>query len=130
MTVKIKDKDLYDKYLKTKQETAIANEDDNIVFVAFCFLSHVSDDNPIKEIQTVVNAIFNGEDVKYQADMYEIPLPNLMTSDGVQQYLSRRSLGSYFASRKMDIVCSKFTELELNTKVPKIYRQFAQKVED
>lgn len=130
MTVKIKDKDLYDKYLKAKQETAIGNEDDDIVFVAYCFLSHVSDDNPIKEVQTVVNAIFNGEDVKYQADMYEIPLPNLMTSDGAQQYLSRRSLGSYFASRKMNVVCSEFTELELNTKVPKIYRQFAQKVED
>lgn len=80
--------------------------------------------------EAYANAIFNGEDVKYQADMYEIPLPNLMTSDGAQQYLSRKSSGPYFASRKMDIVCSEFTELELNTQVPKAYRQFARKVKE
>ncbi len=128
MTVKIKDKKLFDKYLKAKQETATANEGDDIVFVAYCFLSHVSDDNPIKEVQTVVNAIFNSEEVKLFQQKYMVPLPHLIF-DGDQIYLAKSNISKEIMTDWNPFNPDIQSKLTLD-EIPEEYRKWAKKVED
>lgn len=61
---------------------------------------------------------------------YRIPLPNLKTSDGYQQYLSRKSKrnGHWFASRRQSNLIQAFTKKELE-QVPEAYKQDAVEVE-
>lgn len=129
MTVKIKDKKLFDKYLKTKQETAIANEDDNIAFVAYCFLSHVSDDNPIKEVQTVVNAIFDGEDVELGEQEYYIELPHIGKENSFLN-LDRCDGHAFFGDNINDnFFRTRLTMTEIEKRFPK-FKQFAVPVKE
>lgn len=76
-----------------------------------------------------INAILNGYEVE-QEPMYRIPLPNLRTSDGYQQYLSRRNKqnGKWFASRRQSNLIQTFTKAELG-QVPEAYRQYAEGIE-
>ncbi|BAP85505.1 hypothetical protein LOOC260_109660 [Paucilactobacillus hokkaidonensis JCM 18461] len=57
---------------------------------------------------------------------YRIPLPNLKTSDGYQQYLSRKSKrnGHWFASRRQSNLIQAFTKAEVE-QAPEAYRQYA-----
>ena len=51
-----------------------------------------------------------------------IPLPNLVTTDGKQQYLSHK--GNFFASRRDEELRQTWKEEHLKF-VPEVYRQFA-----
>lgn len=57
---------------------------------------------------------------------YEVPLPQLVTTDGEQQYLTLKN-GKYFASRKSMVLKQSFTRKELEM-VPEIYRKLAIKI--
>lgn len=57
---------------------------------------------------------------------YRIPLPNLITTDGMQQYLTEKD-GYWFASRLTAILKQEWTEDELY-KIPKAYRGFAKEM--
>jgi len=62
--------------------------------------------------------------------LYYIPLPNLKTTDGFQQYLSRTcSGGSWFASRDNSDIQQMFTNDELK-QVPEIYRPYAKRANE
>lgn len=76
-----------------------------------------------------ISAIINGYEVEKEK-LYGIPLPNLKTSDGYQQYLSRRSKrnGHWFASRRQSNLIQVFTKAEIE-QVPEAYRQYAVEVE-
>lgn len=58
--------------------------------------------------------------------LYYIPLPDLETSDGIQQVLSKRENGTnYFASRPNESLKQRYTKEELE-RVPEIYKPFAK----
>lgn len=75
------------------------------------------------------DAILHGYEVEKEK-RYRIPLPNLKTSDGYQQYLSRKSKrnGHWFASRRQSNLIQAFTKAEIE-QVPEAYRQYAVEVE-
>ena len=61
--------------------------------------------------------------------LYNIPLPNLKTTDGYQQYLSRKNHDPHwFASRLKNDLIQTYTLNELD-QVPTAYRQYAKKVD-
>ncbi|WP_137598190.1 DUF1642 domain-containing protein [Paucilactobacillus kaifaensis] len=76
-----------------------------------------------------ISAIINGYEVEKEK-LYRIPLPNLKTSDGYQQYLSRRSKrnGHWFASRRQSNLIQAFTKAEIE-QVPDAYKQYVVEVE-
>ena len=57
---------------------------------------------------------------------YRIPLPNLITTDGMQQYLTEKD-GHWFASRLTDNLKQEWTEDELDS-IPGAYRICAKEV--
>lgn len=59
---------------------------------------------------------------------YTIPMPGLQTSHGGQQFLSEKD-GNYFSCKRTEDLHQVFTEDELNTEVPEVYREFAKPVE-
>lgn len=59
---------------------------------------------------------------------YTIPMPGLQTSDGGQQFLSEKD-GNYFSCKRTEDLHQVFTEEELYTEVPVVYREFAKPVE-
>ena len=59
---------------------------------------------------------------------YTIPMPELRTSNGGQQFLSEKD-GNYFSCKRTKDLHQVFTEDELNTEVPEVYREFAKPVE-
>ena len=59
---------------------------------------------------------------------YTIPMPGLQTSDGGQQFLSEKD-GNYFSCKRTEDLHQVFTEDELYTEVPVVYREFAKPVE-
>lgn len=61
--------------------------------------------------------------------MYEIPLPELETTNGYELYLSFED-GKWFSSIKCDYFKQRFTEKELKEKVPEFYRELAVKVDE
>lgn len=63
-----------------------------------------------------------------ESKYYEVPLFNLVTSDGEQQYLTEKN-GKYFASRKDDNLKQKFTKKELK-KIPTVYKDFAVTIDE
>lgn len=61
--------------------------------------------------------------------LYYITLPDLETSDGIQQVLSKRKNGTnYFASRPNKKLKQRFTKEELE-QVPEIYKPYAKLIE-
>ena len=82
-------------------------------------------DNPYKFIQ----AYENGYTIEPE-QLYYIPLPDLETSDGIQQVLSKRKNDThYFASRPNNKLKQRYTKEELE-QVPEIYKPFAKPVEE
>ena len=79
-------------------------------------------DNPYKFIQ----AYENGYTVEPE-QLYYIPLPELQTSDGIQQVLSKRD--TYFASRPNEKLKQRFTKEELK-QVPVSYKPYAKPIEE
>ncbi|WP_373718449.1 MULTISPECIES: DUF1642 domain-containing protein [Jeotgalibaca] len=62
--------------------------------------------------------------------LYYIPLPDLETSDGLQQVLSKRENGmNYFASRPNDKLKQRFTKDEI-AQVPEFYKPYAKPIEE
>ena len=62
-----------------------------------------------------------------QEQLYYIPLPDLETSDGIQQVLSKRD--TYFASRPNEKLQQRYTKEELE-RVPEIYKFYATLIEE
>lgn len=69
-----------------------------------------------------------GSDLKDVENKYTIPMPGLQTSHGGQQFLSEKD-GNYFSCKRTEDLHQVFTEDELNTEVPEVYREFAKPVE-
>lgn len=62
--------------------------------------------------------------------LYYIPLPDLQTSDGIQQVLSQRKGNkNYFASRPNDKLKQRYTKEELK-RVPVSYKPYAKPIEE
>ena len=62
--------------------------------------------------------------------LYYIPLPDLETSDGLQQVLSKRKGDKhYFASRPNEKLQQRYTKEELE-QVPEIYKPYAKPIEE
>ena len=79
-------------------------------------------DNPYKFIQ----AYEDGYTIEPE-QLYYIPLPDLKTSDGLQQVLSKRD--TYFASRPNEKLKQRFTKEELKH-VPVSYKPYAKPIEE
>ena len=79
-------------------------------------------DNPYKFIQ----AYEDGYNIEPE-QLYYIPLPDLQTSDGIQQVLSKRD--TYFASRPNEKLKQRFTKEELKH-VPVSYKPYAKPIEE
>ena len=79
-----------------------------------------------KNSETMLKALTNGYTIEPE-QLYYIPLPDLETSDGLQQVLSKRD--TYFASRPNDKLKQRFTKEELE-QVPEIYKPFAKPIEE
>ena len=79
-------------------------------------------DNPYKFIQ----AYEKGYTIEPE-QLYYIPLPDLETSDGIQQVLSKRD--TYFASRPNDKLKQQYTQAELE-QVPEVYKPYAKPIEE
>lgn len=72
-----------------------------------------------------IDAILNGYTIEKEP-LYYIPLPDLKTSDGIQQVLSKRD--TYFASRPNEKLKQRYTKEEL-AQVPEIYKPYAKPIE-
>ena len=82
-------------------------------------------DNPYKFIR----AYEEGYTIEPE-QLYYIPLPDLETSDGIQQVLSKRKNDTnYFASRPASALQQRFTKEELE-QVPEIYKPYAKPIEE
>lgn len=77
----------------------------------------------------LMKALVNGYEVEKE-QLYRIPLPNLITSYGEQQFLSfDENNSNYFASRKRNHLKQTFTLSEIED-MPEEYKKFAVKVEE
>lgn len=82
-------------------------------------------DNPYKFIQ----AYEEGYTIEPE-ELYYIPLPDLETSDGSQQVLSKSKNGKrYFANRPDEKLKQRYTKAELE-QVPEIYKFYAELVKE
>ena len=82
-------------------------------------------DNPYKFIQ----AYEDGYTIEPE-QLYYIPLPDLETTDGLQQVLSKRENGTnYFACRPKEGLQQRYTKEEL-AQVPEIYKPYAKPIEE
>lgn len=82
-----------------------------------------------KNSETMLKALANGYTIEPE-QLYYIPLPDLETSDGLQQVLSK-SKGDkrYFASRPNEKLKQRYTKEELE-QVPEIYKFYAKPIEE
>ena len=111
-------------------------ESRNIPHVLSAAFSEVSSNKNIKFLQWVkqypdkyVMAVKYGYEVEKEP-LYYIPLPELKTSDGLQQVLSQRKGDkNYFASRPNEKLKQRFTKEELE-QVPEIYKPYAKPIEE
>lgn len=82
-----------------------------------------------KNEMLAIDAILNGYTIEKE-QLYYIPLPDLETSDGIQQVLSKRENDKhYFAWRPTESVQQRYTKEELE-RVPEIYKPFAKPIEE
>ena len=79
-----------------------------------------------KNSETMLKALTNGYTIEPE-QLYYIPLPDLETSDGIQQVLSKRD--TYFASRPNEKLKQRYTKEELE-QVPEVYKPFAKPIEE
>ena len=76
-----------------------------------------------------INAVLNGYTIEPEK-LYYIPLPELQTSDGIQQVLSKRKNDThYFASRPNEKLKQRYTKAEIE-QVPEVYKPFAKLIEE
>ena len=69
-------------------------------------------------------------EVANTVEHYYIPLPDLETSDGIQQVLSQRKGDkNYFASRPAETLKQRYTKEEI-AQVPEIYKYYATLIEE
>lgn len=129
MTVKIKDKDLYDKYLQGLED-ANTNSSEKIYF-AYCFLKYATKMQPVGETKAIVDAIFNGEEVELEEQKYEVriaPEIPVVSNMMMYTYLVKDKNGTIFQD------CKTFDygyDGQLTwSEIPEEYRKWAQKVED
>lgn len=80
----------------------------------------------LKNKELAIDAVLNGYIVEPE-QLYYIPLPDLQTSDGIQQVLSKRD--TYFASRPNEKLKQRFTKEELKH-VPVSYKPYAKPIEE
>ena len=73
-----------------------------------------------------IDAVLNGYTIEPE-QLYYIPLPDLETSDGKQQVLSKRD--TYFASRPNEKLKQRYTKEEI-AQVPEIYKYYATLIEE
>ena len=82
-----------------------------------------------KNSETMLKALTNGYTIEPE-QLYYIPLPELQTSDGIQQVLSKRKNDTnYFASRPASALKQRYTKEELE-QVPEIYKPYAKPIEE
>lgn len=76
-----------------------------------------------------IDAILNGYTIEKEV-LYYIPLPNLKTTDGIQQVLTKRSKNGkhYFASRPNEKLKQRYTKAEIE-QVPEVYKPYAKLIE-
>ena len=79
-----------------------------------------------KNKMLAIDAVLNGYTIEPEK-LYYIPLPDLETSDGLQQVLSKRD--TYFANRPNDKLKQRYTKEELE-QVPEVYKPFAKPIEE
>ncbi len=127
MTVKINNKDLYDEYLNAKKYMITSN----VVIFAHDFLHYADEVSySIDEIKTVVNAIFDGEEVKLEEQKYEVIIaPEIPTRLAIMnRYLVKDKNGTIFQD------CKPFDRGyngQLTwSEIPEEYQKWAKKVED
>ena len=72
-----------------------------------------------------IDKLQKAEKVEHQKQ-YRIPLPDLITTDGMQQYLTEKN-GCWFASRLTEDLKQEWTEDELYN-IPKFYRKHAKEM--
>lgn len=76
-----------------------------------------------------IDAVLNGYTIEPE-QLYYVPLPDLETSDGIQQVLSKRKGDkNYFASRPNDKLKQRFTKEEI-AQVPEVYKFYATLIEE
>ena len=82
-----------------------------------------------KNSETMLKALANGYTIEPE-QLYYIPLPDLETSDGLQQVLSKsKGDKNYFASRPTKALQQRYTKEELE-QVPEIYKPYAKPIEE
>lgn len=105
-------------HVDTNVETALAIDGEalaKVEAVVSLFLATPEEDRGIYE-------------ATYAENKYTIPMPGLQTSHGGQQFLSEKD-GNYFSCKRTEDLHQVFTEDELDTEVPVVYREFAKPVE-
>lgn len=129
MTVEIKNKHLYDLYLKAKKETKINNYYgfDEKIYFAHRFLEILSV-SPDREFKKVIDAILDGKDVELRKTRYRVPLPHMTTINewGNPQPVFLCKAASTWATSQSGARQTDFTMDE----IPEEYRQWAEKVEE
>ncbi|WP_373742828.1 DUF1642 domain-containing protein [Jeotgalibaca porci] len=82
----------------------------------------------LKNTFLAIDAVLYGYTIEPEK-LYYIPLPDLETSDGLQQVLSKRKNDKrYFASRPNDKLQQRYTKEEI-AQVPEVYKPFAKPIE-
>ena len=82
-----------------------------------------------KNSETMLKALANGYTIAPE-QLYYIPLPDLETSDGLQQVLSKsKNDNYYFANRPSESLKQWYTQAELE-RVPEVYKPFAKPIEE
>ena len=82
-----------------------------------------------KNSETMLKALTNGYTIEPE-QLYYIPLPDLETSDGIQQVLSKRKNHEhYFACCPSKKLQQRYTKDELE-QVPEIYKPYAKPIEE
>lgn len=84
----------------------------------------------MKNKMLAIDAVLNGYTIEPE-QLYYIPLPDLKTTDGIQQVLTKRSKNGrhYFASRPNEKLKQRYTKEELE-QVPEVYKSFAKPIEE
>ena len=82
-----------------------------------------------KNKMLAIDAVLNGYTIEPE-QLYYIPLPDLKTSDGLQQVLSKSKNGNYyFANRPSESLKQRYTKEELE-QVPEVYKPYAKPIEE
>ena len=81
-----------------------------------------------KNKMLAIDAVLNGYTIEPE-QLYYIPLPDLETSDGTKQYLTKSGAGNYFALSPCVGQKQRYTKEELE-QVPEIYKPYAKPIEE